>query len=345
MTRPIGYYVHYHGDGHRQRALAIAAWDPDRMVLLGTGLAGRSGKVAAIDLPDDRMPQTHAFDGADGTLSRPQALHYAPLDHDGIRTRVARIAQWIAEARPALMVVDVSVEVALLARLCATPVAFMRLSGRRDDQPHLEAYRAASLLIAPFAAALDDNTLPDWIRAKTVYCPGIAAPPPRLTAAADSVLVVAGRGGAAFDGTRIASAAAATPNYRWRVIGPAVVPNQCPSNLTFSGWVEDAPGAIAAAGIVIGAAGDGLVNTVIAAKRPFICCPEPRPFDEQVQKALALQSRGAAVVIDAWPPAQAWPTLLAQAAQIDLQRLTALGDTDGAARTWRLLADFADCQK
>ncbi len=345
MIRPIGYYVHHHGDGHRQRALAIAAGDPGRVVLLGSGLAGRSGSVAAIDLPDDRMPATQAFDGADGASSRPLSMHYAPLNHAGVRARMAHVAAWIASAKPALMVVDVSVEIALLARLCATSVAFIRLSGRRDDQPHLEAYRAASLLIAPFAAALDDVTMPDWVRAKTVYCPGIAVPPPRIAATADSVLVVGGKGGAPLDGALIAAAAAATPNHSWRVIGSAAVPDQYPDNISFDGWIEDAPAAIAAAGIVIGGAGDGLLNAVIAAGRPFICCPEPRPFDEQLQKAQALRSAGAAVVIDAWTPAQTWPALLATAAQLDPRRLTALSIIDGAARTWRLLADFADRQK
>ncbi len=96
VSRPIGYYVHHHGDGHRQRGLAIAAHAGGRMTLLGTGLAGRTGDVPAIDLPDDRMPGT-AF-GAPDAERRPSALHYAPVDHDGIRQRVAAIAQWIAES-------------------------------------------------------------------------------------------------------------------------------------------------------------------------------------------------------------------------------------------------------
>jgi predicted glycosyltransferase len=346
MTRPIGYYVHHHGDGHRQRALAIAAHDPQRIVMLGTGLAGRTGGIRAIDLPDDRMPDAQAFDGVDGTASRPHALHYAPLDHHGVRARMGLIAAWIAEAKPALLVVDVSVEIALLARLCATPVTYIRLSGRRDDAAHCEAYRASSLLVAPFASQLDDRRLPQWVRDRTVYCPGIASPS-RSAATPDPrrVLVVAGRGGAPLNGSEVAAAAAATPGHRWRVIGPAERPIRCPDNLEFSGWVENASDEIAVAEIVVGAAGDGLVNCVIAAGKPFICCPEPRPFDEQVAKARGLQACGAAIVIERWPAPEHWPALLAEAPQLDRKRLAALGDPDGAANMLALLKTFADGQK
>jgi hypothetical protein len=346
MTRSIGYYVHHHGDGHRQRALAIAANNPRRFVLLGTGLAGRTGNVRAIDLPDDRMPDAQAFDGVDGTTSRPQALHYAPLGHDGVCARMGLIAQWIAMEKPALMVIDVSVEVAMLARLLATPVAFMRLSGRRDDSAHCEAYRASCFLIAPFASQLDDRRLPQWIRDMTVYCPGMVSPSRGAEMpVARRVLVVAGKGGAPVNGMRIAAAAVATPHHTWRVIGPAEVPDRCPKNLSFAGWVDDALGEIAAAEIVIGAAGDGLVNSVIAAGKPFICCPEQRPFDEQVEKARGLQACRAAIVFEQWPAAERWPDLLAQATRLDRNRLNELGDPDGAANTLALLEAFADRQK
>ncbi len=346
MTRPIGYYVHHHGDGHRQRALAIASGRPQRFVLLGTGLSGHTGSVRAIELPDDRMADTSGFDGADGTASRPEALHYAPLNHDGVRARMGLIAQWIADARPTMIVVDVSVEVAMLARMCATPVAFVRLSGRRDDAAHLEAYRAASFLIAPFARALDDIGLPTWVRDKTVYCPGIVvARPPSAEPMPGRVLVVAGKGGLPVDGNRLAAAAIATPQQHWRVIGPASLPDRCPANLEFVGWIDDAASDIAAAEIVVGAAGDGLVNAVIANSKPFVCLPEPRPFDEQVQKARALQAAGAAVVLEQWPESDRWQAILADALCLDRDRLAKLGDRDGAAKTLALLESFADGQK
>jgi UDP-N-acetylglucosamine:LPS N-acetylglucosamine transferase len=96
------------------------------------------------------------------------------------------------------------------------------------------------------------------------------------------------------------------------------------------GWTNDPLREIAASEIVVGAAGDGLVNAVIAIGRPFICIPEPRPFGEQVQKARSLGEARAAVVVEAWPQVWEWARLLEQVQNIDLTRVVALGDPNGA---------------
>ena len=341
MSRPIGYYVHHHGDGHRQRALAITAEMRGRMVLLGTGLAGRTGGVPSIDLPDDRIAGG-GFDGHDASAARPRSLHYAPIDHDGIRRRTARIAQWIAEARPALIVVDVSVEVAMLARLASVPTVYVRLSGRRDDQPHAEAFRGASALLAPFHALLDDDDTPADMRRRTIYAPGLGVRPPAIRAEDDVVLAVIGRGGEKIDSRRWADAAAATPGSRWKVIGPCAVPAICPPNLEFCGWVADAASQIARAGLVVGAAGDGLVGTVLAARRPFVCLPEDRPYGEQRSKAARLSALGAAVVAPSWPDPRDWPALLDRARALDPAAQAGLDDPEGAVHAAARLCALAD---
>jgi len=339
MVRPIGHYVHHHGDGHRQRAIAIAKASAWPITLLGTGLAGRSGGIPFVDLPDDRIGD--GFSGDDG-CSRPSALHYAPLDHDGQRRRVAAIANWIAEARPALMVVDVSVEVAMLARLASVPTVYVRLGGLRTDHPHREAFAGASALLAPFPAALDDPDMPDDIRARTFYAPGIVPSRPAGTAETNDVVVVVGRGGAAGDGERWAAAARSSPELGWRVIGPCTVPADPPHNLSLLGWVEGAESHIASAAVVVGAAGDGLVNAVIAARKPFICLPEPRPFAEQYSKAERLGALGAAIVCREAPKANAWPGLVAAARRVDPAVLASLDVRDGARRVAEWLARLGD---
>lgn len=340
--RPIGYYVHHQGDGHLQRALAIAAHAPRRVVLIGTGLAGRAGALRCIDLPDDRTSGSD-FDGQDGALTRPLALHYAPLHHDGIRRRMSLVADWIALEKPALVVVDVSVEMAMLARLCATPVVYIRLSGLRDDAAHLEAFRLSEALLAPFDGRLDDPDVAEWVRDKTMFCPGIVASAvPSITAESGLILVVVGNGGPAADGNALATAARSMPKRRWRVIGRCLPPKDCPRNLDIAGWVDDPAAEIARAEVVIGAAGDGLVGHVIAAPRPFVCIPEDRPYDEQRQKAAALQRNHAAVVLDRWPAAEEWFGILESAKEIDLDRLKDLGDPHGAEKAYRRIVSIAD---
>jgi predicted glycosyltransferase len=338
--RPIGYYVHHQGNGHLQRALSIAASSEGRIVLLGTGLAGRAGNFEYVELPDDR---TNAdFGGLDGALSRPRALHYAPLHHATIRDRMALIANWIAVAKPALFVVDVSVEVAMLVRLCSTPVVYVRLSGRRDDDAHLEAFRLAEALLAPFDARLDDPHVAPWVRAKTIFCSGIGT---TCTLAGEpdvrTILVVKGKGGVAADGNDLAAAARLLPDRKWRVIGPCTDPECRPMNLEILGWVDNPMVHIVEAGVVVGAAGDGLVTQVLAAARPFICIPEDRPYDEQRLKAAALKRLDAAVVLNGWPSAHEWPTLLASAEEIPFRKSKQLVRENGGAEAYRALRELA----
>lgn len=332
MTRrPIGYYVHHHGAGHRTRANAIVAAMDWPVTLLGTGIGD-----AGIDLSDDRASD-NGFDGIDNAATRPDCLHYAPIDHEGVRRRIARMAQWIADHRPALLVVDVSVEIAMLARLASVPTIYVRLNGDRGDAAHCDAFRGADALLAPFHQALELPSTPMWVREKTCYFPGIVSMPSLDVPNARRVLVVMGRGGPPGDGDRIALAACACPDLQWRVIGPVTPPSNRPSNLDLAGWVEDPMREIAQAAIIIGAAGDGLVGAVTAADKPFICLPEDRPYDEQRATAQRLDALGAAVVLRNWPSVDQWPTLIRKAQAIPCSVRMALNDHNGAQRAGQWL--------
>lgn len=338
MNRPFGYYVHHHGEGHRQRAIAIGQLLGDIM-LMGTGLAGRTENLPCLDLPEDRMDDS--FNGIDLT-DRPSSLHYAPLDHEGIRQRIAMVTGWIAQARPRLMVVDVSAEVAMLARIASVPTVYVRLNGSRLDAGHLDAFRGATALLAPFHEALDDRNIPNWVRGKTFYAPGIIRSACRDASASDgTILVVLGRGGDISNGDKWVDAARATPALKWRIIGPCIVPTDMPVNLDLCGWVDDAHAQIATATLVIGAAGDGVVSAVVAARRPFICLPEPRPFDEQTSKAKRLAAVGGAIVRYDWPSPDEWSGLIDKAIDLASHWPACLDGESGPERVAHWLNDLS----
>lgn len=342
MKRPIAYYIHHHGDGHRQRAIALARELDWPITLIGTGLTGRTEGLPCLDLPDDRC--TDEFAGTDGT-HRPDALHYAPYDHDGIRQRLALTTGWIAAARPLLMVSDVSVEMAMLARLASVPTIYVRLNGNRLDAAHRDAFRGALGLLAPFARDLDEPDVPSDIREKTFYAPGIVDTTQCEIADDHLILGVIGRGGAVGDGERWAAAARAVPERQWRVIGPCSMPAELPRNLHLAGWVTDPDVEIARASLVVGAAGDGLVGSVIAAGKPFICLPEPRPFDEQRCKAARLGALKAATIRWNWPENDEWPELIDEAIEQDATGRASLADPHGAAKVAAWLRRHAQCRQ
>lgn len=345
MARGIGYYVHHQGVGHWQRACAIAAALDRPCTLIGTfaGVDTREAPGPVLDLPDDRLDAD--FAGQDGEAMRPHALHYAPLGHPSIRARMARIAAWAAQTDPALLVVDVSVEVALFARLLALPTLVFRLAGTRTDLPHLEAFRSADRLIAPFPEALDAAGVPDWVRAKTDYAGFLGRPVPERAAEPGDggpIVVVFGRGGHGGNLAELAAAARAVPERAWHVLGPVAGEGARPENLHLHGWVADVDAWIARAGLVVGGAGDGVVAAVAARAKRFVCLPEARAYGEQVEKARALARLGAAVVHEGWPEGGLWPALVDAGLALDPGRIAALSDPDAIRRAAALIARQAD---
>ena len=329
MTRGIGWYVHHQGAGHLQRARAVAAALPRPCTIIGTLAGFDTHGLNVLDLPDDRpLGGTGGFDGWDGEAERPEALHYAPLNHPGVRARMARIAAWAERTDPALLVVDVSVEIALLARLLSVPTLVVRLAGTRTDRPHLEAFRGASRLLAPFPAALDGAGVPDWVRAKTFYAGFLGAPARPASEPDRDIVVVFGRGGLGGRFDDLAAAARAVPDRLWHVLGPVAGSGQRPDNLHLHGWVPDVEDRVARAALLVGGGGDGVVALAAAQAKRFVCLPEDRAYGEQIEKAEALARLGAAVVHAGWPPTAAWPDLVGAGLTLDPMAIGSLHSPD-----------------
>ena len=343
MTR-IGYYVHHQGAGHLDRALAIARHAPEQFTLIGSRLGRVRNEISVLELPDDLpgdLPDEPSA-GADGHPDPAGCLHYAPNFHDGVRARVAILTGWIAECRPRLMVVDVSVEIAMLSRLSATPTVYFRLSGDRSDRAHEEAFRQADAVIAPFHCDLDRGDVAEWVRSKTFYAPGIVeAWPPRGFEHSNTILFVFGKGGSPGDAAAVLACARSCPEHEVAVIGPTTPFDDAPSNLTVLGWVDDAFARISQATVVVGGGGDGIASAVLAAGKPFVCIPEARPYGEQVCKARALARLGCAVVLDRWPLAGDWPGIIAAALGLDRSRCQRLADPHGAQKACEYILDVA----
>ncbi|MEV1291658.1 glycosyltransferase [Pseudonocardia sp. NPDC049635] len=309
----VVYYVHHHGSGHAHRASAIAARCRSTVVGVGSRPAPAGWPGAWHELPLDT-------DGVDGPATRALdvtaggTLHWAPRDHPGLRARAAAVSGLLAAGPARLLVADVSVEMALLARLHGVPVAVVLQPGDRRDRPHRMAHDLAEVLLAPWPAR---PARPD-LAGRIVHLGGLSryddrapVPPP----GGRRVLVLTGSGDAGVDPAAVASAAAATPDWTWAVAGSiaGALPSDAPPNLEPGGWTGDVWAALCAADVVVGHAGQNVVAEIAAARRPAVIIPADRPYGEQVETGGVLDDAGLATVRTRWPEPRQWPRLLAEA--------------------------------
>lgn len=174
----IGYYAHHHGSGHCRQADKLATLLPlelrEQMIVF-TSLPIDGYHFSSIN--DEQIVRLNAEDqlpgdvlpGRAGDYWQPSSLHYSPVGNLNVQTRSWQVLNEIRQRQIDLMIIDVSVEVAMLCRAASVPYLYVRLAGERDDEPHLNAFAGALGLLAPYPNQLEAAATPDWVRQKTLY--------------------------------------------------------------------------------------------------------------------------------------------------------------------------------
>lgn len=298
----IGYYVHHVGRGHLHRATALAA-------SLGRPVTG----LSSLSRPDGWTGDWIELDRDDGTGpgADPTAdgwLHWVPQGDPGLLNRMAEISAWCAKARPELLISDVSVEVALLARLHGVPVVSVVLPGDRSDRAHQLGFAASNALVSfwpgtagGMATGIDESTERRWHRvgAMSRYPVGAAA-----AGAGRRVVVLNGGGDDGFEPAVIDAARTETPDWDWQVLGS-------------DSWVADPFPVLLAADVVVTRAGQNSLAEVASARRPAIVVPGDRPHDEQRTTAKVLADGPWPVMVESSLPTSGWSERLDAAAALD----------------------------
>jgi len=196
------------------------------------------------------------------------------------------------------LVVDVSVEVTLLARLSSIPTLVVRQHGLRTDPAHLIAYESAEKLIAPFSSALHAGKK-DWVFKKTVFTGGFSRfdhRKPIATVVAKRVAVLIGRGGSSINKQFIKHLANLCEDYNFHILGD-INPEEHFPNVRYVQHCDDPFDELSQAAIIIGNTGHNTVMEVASMNKPFIGIPEPRPFFEQEDKAASISPRNGLEII------------------------------------------------
>ncbi|WP_210503470.1 glycosyltransferase [Nocardioides xinjiangensis] len=332
MTAPVvGYYVHHVGSGHRHRAQVLAA----RLEREGIRVTGLSSLPRPDGWAGDWVRLARDDGGTAADVSAGGHLHWVPRQHDGLRSRTAAVSAWIEAARPDLVVVDVSVEVALLARLHGIPVVAVVLPGRRDDPPHLLGLGVADVLVGFWPESADGMApgLPDHLRAKLVPVGALSRHPVRRDRTdrrpgIRTVALLLGTGGHDIDRADVEAACAATPGWTWRVLGA-----------DRSTWVADTASVLAESDVVVTHAGQNALAETAAARRPAVVVPQHRPHDEQRTTAAVLARGWPAVVCGTWPAPDDWAPVLDRAASLDPARWAEWCDGAAADRFARVVLE------
>lgn len=284
----IGMYAHHAGSGHLHRVRAIQHHlDADSVVFSS---AEGADITLPLDLDPDSTPEDHTAGGT---------LHWAPVGVDGLSTRLAIIAQWIAQHRPSAFYVDCSVEVATFVRLMGVPVITIAMPGARFDEPHQLGYTQASAIIAAW---------PDWVSI-----------PPHLAAHADRLHMVGGI--SRFESVPDDIADPVAPRE-----GVVILRGVGGDNFDSHDWpeatilggdvlVDDPTLHLRSASVVIAAAGQNSVADIALTQAPAIIFPQERPFGEQYATAQILEEAGLAVVRHNVPEPGQWEELTDQAVQ------------------------------
>lgn len=299
----IGWYVHHHGWGHLTRMQAIRPHLQDDVTVFSSLPEPQSLAPGTIwvQLPSD----SDAVVGPDGVSREAHErgdvtargnLHWAPLGHPGHQARLAAIADWVAIHPTSVFVVDVSVEVTMLARLLGVPTISVAQPGDRTDAPHRLGYDLADRILTPWA--------PGTIPAKA------------LLGRDDQVRAV----GAISRHDGRARADADDDARRVLFLGLALDPLRLAETielLSADGWAVETAGAgrddrvddvwplLCRATVVVSAAGQNSIADLAAADARAVVIAQERPFGEQQDMARVLAAHGLveSVSADASPAA------------------------------------------
>jgi len=297
----IAFYVHHHGSGHLMRCLAIAsALKNCHITFLGSRLETQKSLIPTsidlISLPMD-TPNDEDHDPLDQSL---EGLHYAPLNISGQLQRVDRITSFLANHPKLLFIVDVSVEIAMLSRLCGVPTIVVMQHGLRADLPHQICYRNAVGLLAPFDERMSGQ-VPEWINRKTFYTGGLSRFAPGADtsdASKKQVAVLIGSGGTSIDEQFLGYLSSQCPQWTFHILGNSQQSSNG-NNLHFHGKLNDPQAVLANCCLVIGNAGHNTVMECASLNKRFIAIAEKRPFAEQEEKARIIEELGLAIHISA----------------------------------------------
>lgn len=292
----LGYYAHSHGSGHCNYANIFSK-------IFGSALTIFTDRGHAFDNPEQVVMLEN--ENPDGTefvredFPEPRALHYAPVNIKKITQRNLSILDSILQKKISILIIDVSVEIAMLARVSSIPYVYVRLQGDRNDIPHLNAYEGASFLLAYYPREMEALDTPAWIKDKTIYLGflskfmfgvNILERPQEYGENLRPILLYL----TGFGGSLVPDFKGLYKDYDLFAIGPGRVRNKA-LGFEHIGVVKDTRPYIEHADAIVAACGANTTSEILSLGKKFIAVPEKRHYNEQRKMAENLDRNGWAI--------------------------------------------------
>lgn len=280
----LSYYAHHHGSGHCNYAQIFSkAFDYESVIFTSSNFQFNPNvkieKLASED-PDGT--------GTDQKFIPPPAyLHYSPVGQKTIQHRSAQILNRIIREEVKLLIIDVSAEIAALARSASIPYSYVRLPGERNDPGHLQAFQGAVFLLAYFPEAFESPNTPTWVKEKTIYL-GFFNRFSKIEYLKfksqnnyiKNVVVLSGKGG---NEELLKALSRLQKRFHYseiNVYGAEDLRLQ-QGNLRFKKPTINLLKTLERADLIVANCGLNLTSEILETGKPFLSIPETRPFNEQ----------------------------------------------------------------
>ena len=337
---PVLWYVHDHGSGHLARARAVIP-HLRHATVVAAGPAVADVARVDLDVPVVGLP------GDVPATPTPTVgpWHHAPSGQ-AVRQRSLALVDAVAAHGCTVAVVDVSMEVTVLARLCGLRVVTVRQSGCRSDAAHRIGLASADIVWVPQhpelepmgeeVAAVDERWHFTGAFSRFDGCPHRAIEPDGTRLA----LIVVGAGGTSLD---LGAWRTATAPPGWRVVIAGAPDQWCQRGITSVGRIDDLAPLLRTAHVVVTSAGWGTVADAAATDARLVVVPESRPFAEQEARAGALASHQLAVVRPCWPEPADLDDLATAVTRLPAGRWERYYDAHGAERAAAMIDNEVAC--
>ena len=293
----IGYYAHGHGSGHCNCANIFSKVFGTSLIVLTDRKHSFDSSCRVVGLENEN------YDGTEyvtDDFPEPRALHYAPVNLSKLTYRNRTVLDTVLRMDVSLLIIDVSVEMAMLARVSSIPYAYVRLQGDRTDLPHLNAFEGASFLLAYYPREMESIDTPAWIVNKTIYlgflskflfdCHVSERPMEYRSSRRPILAHIKG-----FGGGRRNDLSPLSDNFDVFAIGPRNKSESSCSKTIDIGVVDNIGPYIEHADTVVAACGLNLTSEILSLGKRFLAIPEIRHFKEQYYMAHNLDRLGWAV--------------------------------------------------